>query len=62
MHADLTVERYVAGGLGADRVRHCPVSAVAMFAVPAFATATVWVNSHIAEAKPGPLGLIGGKT
>jgi hypothetical protein len=59
----LTIERYLAGGLGADRGRLCPAHAVSMFAFPGVATATVWVNSHIAQAtKPGPLELIGGWT
>ena len=62
VHAVLTVERYIAGGLGADRGRLRPTTAVVMFAVPAAATAIAWVNSHIAQAKPGPLGLIGGST
>jgi len=59
----LTIERYLAGGLGADRGRLCPLGVVSMFAVPAAATATVWANdSHIAQAKPRPLELIGGST
>jgi hypothetical protein len=60
---DLSVQRYLADGLGARRVRHCQTTATPMFAAPGAATATVWVNaSHIAKDNARPLGLIGGST
>ncbi len=63
MRTDLTVVRYLATGSVAGRVRHCPSTATPMFAVSGAATVIAWTNgSHNAQAKPGPLGLIGGKT
>ena len=64
MRTDLTVIRYLAGGVLAGRVRVCPQTASPMFAVTGVATVIAWTNdSHLAQAtKPGPLGLIGGST
>jgi hypothetical protein len=64
VRTDLTVERYLASGVLAGRVRVCPLTAAPMFAVPGAATVIAWTNdSHLAQAtKPGPLGLIGGAT
>ena len=56
---DLSVQRYVLGGLVAGADRHaCPAFATPMFAV------IVWADgSHNATGtKPGPLGLTGGST
>ena len=64
VYADLTVQRYHAGGFVAGRDRQCAMAATTMFAVTGFAAAIAWVNaSHLAPAtKPGPLGQIRGST
>lgn len=64
MYADLTVQRYAAGGFAAGRDRQCPMAATTMFAATGFAAAIAWVNaSHLVPAtKPGPLGQIRGST
>jgi hypothetical protein len=60
--ADLCVQRYLTCGVLAASDRQYPAAAPT-FAIPGFATATAWVNSHLVMAtKPRPLGLIGGST
>jgi hypothetical protein len=63
VRTDLTVIRYLATGFVAGRDRDLPSFATPMFAVSGAATVIAWTNGSLhAQAKPGPLGLIGGST